>query len=213
MRKFFHAVVLLVVLTTPALAQEKHWYMGLKGGVTAGADAEASSQGATLTLDTETGAALLWSVGYDLRNGFKVESELSWRRNDLDTATFPGALRFQSTGTNTAPADGSLTNLAYLVNGVYEMNWSPRLRPFVLAGVGFSRVTGEVTRVGSATFAVDDSETALAYQVGVGVNYPLTAALTMEVSYRFFGTPNVTFDDVEINNTHHTGLFGLTYAF
>ena len=204
--------LLLGLGASAALAQEGHWYMGLKGGLNAGVEAEAANQGVVVTLESEPGAALLWSVGYAL-NGLRVEGEVSWRQNDLDSATLPGSLRFQSTGTNTAPAEGSLTNLAVMLNGVYEVELSPLLTPFVLGGIGVSRVTGELERVGSQAFSFDDDKTAFAYQVGVGIDYPLLDALPMEVSYRFFGTPNVQFDDVEVNNTHHAGLFGFTYAF
>ena len=61
--------------------------------------------------------------------------------------------------------------------------------------------------------AVDDDETSFAYQVGAGVEYLLSKDFAFEVSYRFFGTPTVTFSDVDVNNTHHTGLVGLTLAF
>ena len=212
MRRFFHAMVLLCVFATPALAQEGHWYTAIKGGLNGGADAEAASQDVSIGLGTEAGAAVLWSVGYAWEK-FRVESELSWRSNDLDTATFPGALRFESTGTNTAPAEGGLTNFAYMLNGAYEMNWTPLFRPFVLAGLGFSSVTAELDRIGTQPFNFDDDKTAFAYQVGAGVEYPLSDSFAMEVSYRFFGTSAVKFSDVDVNNTHHTGLFGLTYAF
>lgn len=219
MKSLFHILrVGLIVglfmgfVTAPALAKDGHWYTALKGGINGGAMGEASGQGLSVDLDTQMGAALVWSVGYAV-NGIRIESELSWRRNDLDSVTLPGNLRFQSTGTNTAPAEGRLLNFAYMVNGVYEMNLTPLFTPFLLGGVGFSRVTGELERVGSLPFYFDDDKTAFAYQVGAGLEYPLIKDLSFEVSYRFFGTPAVEFDDVEVNNTHHTGLFGLTLAF
>lgn len=204
--------LVLALSASGAFAQDGHWYTAIKGGLNGGSKAEAEGQGVSIALDTEIGTALLWSVGYAI-NGFRIESELSWRQNDLDAATLPGSLRFQSTGTNIATAEGQLINFAYMLNGAYEVALTDLFTPFVLGGIGFSRVTGELDRIGTQPFDFDDDKTTFAYQVGVGVDYLLMEALTMEVSYRYFGTPTVEFDDVEVNNIHHTGLFGLTYAF
>ena len=213
MRSFFHALVLLCVLATPAMAQDGHWYMGLKGGVDAGPTAEAAGQGASVDLDTEAGFAALWTLGYAFQN-FRIESEVAWRRNDLDTATLGGGARFGSTGTSTAPAVGRLRNFSYMLNGLYTFGGDGMaFTPFVLGGIGFSQVEAELVRIGSQDYDFDDDDTAFAYQVGAGVEYPIYDDLFLEVAYRFFGTPTVTFDDVDVQNTHHTGIVGLTLAF
>ena len=211
MKVFFSTMVFLCVLATSALAQERHWYTSFKGGINHQTGAEASGYGLTATLNTETGAALAWSVGYAFKD-WRVESELSWRRNDLDSVTLSGA-RFTSTGTNRASANGSVKNFAWMANGVYVLPLTDRFTALLLGGVGVARVTGELSRIGSADFAFDDEKTTFAYQVGVGAEYPLSQDFAFEVSYRFFGTPTVTFDDVDVDNTHHTGLFGLTMKF
>lgn len=203
MRRFIHAMVLLCVLATPALAQDGHWYMGLKGGVDAGPDADVTGLNVPISISTETGAAVLWTVGRDF-GGLRVESELSWRRNDLDQVTGPGG---------SVSAGGSLRNFAWMVNGIYEVPMTNLFTPFLLGGIGLARIEGEVTSIAGYDVAVDDDETSFAYQVGAGVEYLLSKDFAFEVSYRFFGTPTVTFSDVDVNNTHHTGLVGLTLAF
>lgn len=212
MRRFFHALVLLGVFATPALAQEGHWYTAIKGGVTNLASSDASSQGVSATLNYETGGALLWTVGYAF-NRFRVESELSWRRNDLESLTLPASLVFTSTGTRTAPAQGRLRNFAWMVNGVYPVPITDRFTALLLGGVGYSRVMGELVQVGSAPVYFDEEKTAFAYQVGVGAEYPLSKDFALEVAYRFFGTPDVEFGNADVENIHHTGLFGLTMKF
>ena len=203
MRSFFHVLILLCVLATPALAQETHWYTAIKGGLNGGSDADVTGVGVPISITTEAGGALLWTMGY-ARNQWRVESELSWRQNDLDTVTGPGG---------SVSVGGTLRNFAYMVNGVYEIPMTNLFTPFLLGGLGFSNVKSEVTSVAGYDLVFDDSKTSFAYQMGVGVEYPLLDSLALEVSYRFFGTPTVTFSDVDVNNTHHTGLFGLTYAF
>lgn len=203
MRRFIHAMMLLGVLATPALAQESHWYTGVKGGINAGADADVTGLNVPIGISTETGAAVLWTVGY-ARNQWHVESELSWRRNDLDEVSGPEG---------SVSVGGSLRNFAWMVNGIYEVPMTNLFTPFLLGGIGLARVEGELTSVASYDVAVDDDKTAFAYQFGAGVAYPLSKDFAFEVSYRFFGTPTVTFSDVDVNNTHHGGLVGLTLAF
>ena len=203
MRRFIQAMVLLGVLTTPALAQDSHWYTAVKGGLNAGADADVTGINVPISISTETGAAVLWTVGY-ARNQWRVESELSWRRNDLDQVSGPGG---------SVSVGGTLRNFAWMVNGIYEVPMTNLFTPFLLGGIGLARVEGEVTSVAGYDVTVDDDKTSFAYQVGAGVEYPLSKDFAFEVSYRFFGTPTVTFDDVDVNNTHHGGLVGLTLAF
>ena len=213
MRRFFHAVVLLCVLATPAMAQDGHWYMGLKGGVNGGPEGEATAQGVSVTLENDVGFAAMVTFGYAVK-GIRVESELALRENQIGTATLSGGNVFSSTRRPEASADGKLLNLAYMVNGIYEFGGEQMsFTPFVLGGVGFSRVKAVLDRIGIQAYAFEDETTTFAYQVGAGVEYPLSSDFALEVSYRFFGTPSVTFDDVDVTNTHHTGVVGLTLAF
>ena len=212
MKYFIGVLGALLLFTTSAFAADGHWYMGLKGGVDAGPTAEAAGQGVSVDLDTEAGFAALWTLGYTF-DRFRLESEVAWRRNDVDSATLGGSGRFASTGTNTAPAVGRLRNFSYMLNGIYTFGEGMAFTPFVLGGLGFSKVEAELVRIGSQDYNFDDDETAFAYQVGAGVEYPIYDDLFLEVAYRFFGTSTVTFDDVDVQNTHHTGIVGLTLAF
>jgi len=203
MKVFFSMVGFVCMLASTALAQDGHWYTGLKGGVNGGADADVTGFNVPISISTETGAAALWTVGY-ARNQWRVESELSWRRNDLDQVSGPGW---------SVSAGGTLRNFAWMVNGIYEVPMTNLFTTFLLGGIGLAMVEGEVTSVAGDGVAVDDDKTSFAYQVGAGVEYPLSEDFALEVSYRFFGTPTVAFDAVDVNNTHHGGLVGLTLAF
>jgi len=192
-------MVLFCALATPALAQE-NWYVGLKGGLNVGPDADI--EGLPVSLSTNMGAVALLNVGYT-QGRWRLENEVSWRRNETDELKGPGG---------SVSVDGELTNIAYMVNGIYTFPGGS-FRPFVLGGLGVSRVEGEITGIDGYDVQVDDNETVFAYQAGLGVEVPMTEKLRAEVSYRFFGTSTVEFDGVDVNNYNHTGLFGLTYAF
>lgn len=184
MKVFVSTVVFLCVLATTALAEDRHWYLSVKGGINAGPEGTEESQ----TIKTETGGAFLLAVGYDF-DRFRLEGELSGRNNDLDL-----------------DLNGEVTNGALMINGVYEVPMTEQFTPLILGGIGLSQVTGKIP-------GVNEDETTFAYQVGFGVEYPMTTHLSFEVAYRFFGTPNITLQTVDVTNYNHTGLFGLTYAF
>ena len=210
-------MVCLVVglLPLPVLATEG-WYVSIKGGINGGPDANERVEDLSLSVDSELGLAILGAVGSYLTDGIRIEAEISWRRNTADTLKFSGSfrgLRFPES----LNAESSLSNLAAMVNAAYDWNITPRFRPFVLAGVGMSRVTIELDEIEifGQRFSVnaDDTKYTFAYQGGVGIDYALTDTVSVDVGYRFFGTPTVDFSGTEVNNINHTGLIGLTHAF
>ncbi len=109
------------------------------------------------------------------------------------------------------PVDGALTNLAVMLNGLYDWTTGGGSSVYVLGGIGLSVVSADGSQ--AALGSIDDTTTALAYQAGLGFVYPLTQQVAVDLSYRFFGTPDVDFDGLEVENRHHNVLFGVMYAF
>ena len=62
------------------------------------------------------------ALGYRLSPSFRVEGELSWRSNDLDTL---------NNGTS-IDVEGSWRNLAVMVNAAYDLPVGGAFRPFML---------------------------------------------------------------------------------
>ncbi len=191
----------LVLVSTPAWAKEG-WYAGVKGGVVGGADTDVAPTAGTLTKNAEIGPAIMGTIGYADGNGARMEGEISWRKNDVDTdgLTLAGL-----------PFDLNLENLAFMVNGAYDVQLNSQATSFIMGGIGFSRVSGTLEHAG-ADF--DEDDIVFAYQFGTGLAFPVTDSVSFNVSYRFFGTTEPELDSrFAINNTHHNGLFGLTYSF
>ncbi len=115
--------------------------------------------------------------------------------------------------------NGNVQNLAFMANGAYDLDMDWPVTPFVLGGVGVSLVKVSDADVLGVQLFKSDSEAAFAYQVGAGVKYPITDALAMEVSYRFFGTAGGSLTDetdgdvAKSDNLHHNGLVGISYRF
>lgn len=166
--------------------------------------------------DFETGLAIMGSWGSYLTDSWRVEAEVSYRSSS-------------DSGSGIAPLLGSTTleftasNVGAMLNGVYELDIHPNLRPYVIGGVGGSLYLWELdfqTRYGGGS--LDGSEFAFAYQGGGGLRYVINTAWALETEYRFFGTPDVelqvrqgsrTVTAAEIPNEHSSFLVGLSYQF
>lgn len=161
--------------------------------------------------DFGTGLAIMGSGGSYLTESWRVETEVSYRSSS-------------DSGSGIVPLLGPTTleftarNVGAMLNGVYELDLHPNLRPYVIGGVGGSLYLWELdvqTRYGGGS--LDGSEFAFAYQGGGGLRYVINAAWALEVEYRFFGTPDVELQvgqvTEEVSNEHSSGLVGLSYQF
>lgn len=170
-------------------------YFTVKGGVDKYHDLEIEKEEVAI----ETGLAIMGSVGSYLTDDWRVETEVSYRSS---SGSWSGT---EVTG----------SNVGAMLNGVYELDLHPNLRPYVIGGVGGSVYLWEYG-------GLDGYEWAFAYQGGGGLRYVINAAWALEVEYRFFGTPDVeiqvrqgsrTVTAAEIPNEHSSFLVGLSYQF
>jgi OOP family OmpA-OmpF porin len=115
-------------------------------------------------------------LGYAMRNGFRLEGELSYRQNDWE----PTALPAFGTG-----ASGDATSLALMGNLLYDFNRDGRLQPYLGVGVGAARVNIGIDA------AQESEDTTVAYQGMAGISYAATERLTFDLGYRYFMAPDV----------------------
>ncbi len=89
MRCALCAVLAVWFMALPAQAEQQGWYVGLSGGIDENPSKATAtnplSPGATSTITTKIGPVVMGSAGYALGNGVRVEGEISWRHNSLDT--------------------------------------------------------------------------------------------------------------------------------
>ncbi len=185
------------------------WYAGMAGGGGGGADVELDPAQLVRFLDAVTqeadvGPVALGAVGYAFGNRTRIEGEIAWRNNALS-----------------GPAEGDTSNLSFMLNGAYDVPLDSRVTQFTMGGVGISIFEYSDIDLGTLNLSSieDDATVVFAWQAGTGLRFAATPSISLELSYRFFGTAEPDFDGslgdiiTTINNTHHNGLVGVTYSF
>jgi len=138
----------------------------------------------------------------------RVELEYTRRSNQLDKVKFvEGSFE----------GDGDITADSLMINffGVYHDN--KRWVPYYGVGVGAARIEASSLKVSGQPLATG-SDTVLAYQLGVGIDYLLTKYLTLDLGYRFFNSirPELTESNgqkFKMDYLSHSLVFGLRVGF
>jgi opacity protein-like surface antigen len=222
---------LVFLLSSAAIAKEDKtadWYFAGAGGMAISFDSDITVK--------ENSGTIEGTGDYDVNNGFvftgamgkkfgdfRIEAELSYRENDLNTLAVTSATVAGSTFLVNASADmdGDHSSLGGMVNGIYEFKNDSRIlsdfTPFILAGVGFSRQTLDVNSIAGVSVSYDESDIVMAYQFGAGVSYPVTENAQITGQWRYFGTADPDFDDgtiqVDGEYSSHALMIGFTRSF
>ena len=157
--------------------------------------------GAELSFDTGYGVtgALGYAFPRDVSYGYRTEIELGYRENDTDKVSAKGFV--------SESIDGDVSTISVMANVFLEFMPEGTFSPFVGAGIGFANVEGDFDDGGS------EDDTVLAYQGIAGVAFPLSQNLKIDVQYRYFGTDDPEFDDLEAEYGTHNAMLGLRYGF
>lgn len=172
-----------LLLCSPVMAQHSGPYIGISAGGNAMLDAKSDdSQGEfkfTFKPALQGSAVLGWDFapGNPVGEG-RIELEYTHRSNQLDEVTFAeGTFK----GAGDVKADSLLINFF----GVYpdKKNWVP----YFGIGLGVARIEASDLKVTGQPLATG-SDTVFAYQLGTGVDFPVTKNLNFDLGYRFFGS-------------------------
>lgn len=178
------ALFLLLLFCGSAWARHTGPYVGAFLGGNILMDAKASDDQGSFNLSYNPGlqgsAVLGWDVGpgNPLGGDGRVELEYTRRSNPLDHAEF---VEGKAAGGGDLTVDSLLCN--FMAVARTETRWSP----YLLIGIGAARMDASGLTV-SGTPLSTDTATVFAYQVGGGVDYALTEAVSLDLGYRFFGT-------------------------
>lgn len=188
--------------------------------------ATATTGDALVDLRMEKGLVGLASIGWGFGNGLRAELEGNYRRSRVDRFTIEGIVAQSATGQ--INASGAMVNALYDIGAV--QGWPVQIT--LGGGVGYAwsrndRARGGYTTPFSASYTLDDTSGAFAYQLIAGLTLPIRAvpgfALTAE--YRYFATAesrvnglaSAAMIDVPFSmkqkNENNAVLFGVRYNF
>ena len=202
--------------TTPALARDNEWYVGVEAGAMLVEDIslDVNDVANDAQVDHDTGYDIGGVVGHDC-GAFRLEAETAYKSADLDQASagsqgLAGATGLRTVATN-APAQGDTSVLSFMVNGLFDFGDDDGLQAFAGAGIGVARVDLQGTVNTNGPGAFDDSDTGLAWQLLGGVRAPISDSFDIGLKYRYFNAPNVEILDpqgtsLEADLSSHSSL-------
>ncbi|HZV81388.1 MAG TPA: outer membrane beta-barrel protein [Geobacteraceae bacterium] len=135
------------------------------------------------------------TTGYDF-GYLRLEGELSYKQGEINEITERADnYRFGN-------VDGDLGVFAMMFNGFFDLHNDSPITPYFGGGIGFatlyiSDTYGTDTRGVTTTRPLlyeDDADTVFAYQVGGGLEIAINPMLSVDLSYRYFGTSEARFE-------------------
>lgn len=182
-------IVLLLGLTVPAVpaqAAAPGPYLEAEGYGAWLTDSKNRTDGGTFNAEYDGGIGWGLALGYDFAGAFprighgRVELEAASRRNSLKKLEFSeGALS----------ASGDVTVKSLMVNTIVEYKDEKVWIPYLLLGVGYADVSISRVRTAGTDFVSSSSDGVFAYQVGTGLGIGFGDHFTVDIGYRYFGTP------------------------
>ncbi len=244
MRTLAAAIVLgTTALSSPVLAKDQAWYIGLELGPNLMQNQLFDIRNAAQTQVSQDGIRARHKIGYDVGGNigydfgkFRAEFEVAYKANSIDNMIVEQAVPAIPFGIPTAPAttvmpsvpalgtrnaaDGDARVLSFMANGYYDAGGQGTdLGAYIGAGVGIARVQhANYALVGGGASFIDDSDTGVAWQVLAGVYKPISDHVDIGLKYRFFNVDNVdTFTTnglaTQTNYRSHSLMFTLAYNF
>ncbi|MES2986903.1 MAG: OmpA family protein [Pseudomonadota bacterium] len=204
-------------LSTPALARDDAWYVGVEGGTMLVEDIkfDVGAQKNAVSIDHKAGYDVDMTVGYDF-GGFRAEAEVGYRTATVtgvkSVIALPSASVLNSPAGTYNGAGGRSSALSFMVNGMFDFGDDGGLQGFVGGGVGVARVKARYGLNARSNF-IDDSDTVFAWQAIAGLRAPLSDSIDVSLKYRFFNADNLDFGAASSRFRSHSILGGLTFNF
>jgi opacity protein-like surface antigen len=192
---------LFLTLTTNAYAEDSGIYTGGIAGATLRPNTVLSSPSlGSQIMDFKVGYTFGGFVGYDFGNNFRLETEISYRENEIRT------------GGGEDPQAGTS---AFMFNGYYDLPLTKSFNLYFGGGLGAATAQLETVSLGQA---IDADETLFAYQLETGIGWNIKPNVTFSLGYRFFDTANPEFvlpagQRVRMNLENHELILKMRYLF
>ena len=212
------AMALATLAISPSLQAAEGPYVAARGSYIMtddadwifGSDFGPVPAGGNVISKFEDGYGVGVALGMKLPSRFRVEGELFWQENDIDSGRL-GPVQLSVLG----GLNGDVGVWGGMVNGYYDFLEGP-LVPFIGVGVGYAQVDAKVN-LGDIS-VIDDDDTVLAYQGILGVSYDFMPNLQGVLAYRYLSLDDPQFQDqaggkVDMEYDSQSVDVGLRYSF
>jgi opacity protein-like surface antigen len=168
------------------------WYFSGFGGANwmenTSFDVDLGAGVAAITNKYDTGFVVGGAFGYDFGQamgplGMRLEGELSYRDNDVDTHVLGGV--------DLAGSAGSTSALAGMANVLFDFNTGGPFSFYGGGGVGVANVEFDSHSAGGTT-VLNDDDTVFAWQAIAGVGFEVSPGWVLDVQYRYFNASDVS---------------------
>lgn len=200
-------IVIAVFFATSArvMAQEDTLYLSAYLGLNTLQDQDYTNRAAPVSGDLELDDAPSFggALGFRLHRSFRVEAEVNYSSNDLDSL---------NGSTGSGPVSGDLEAMTFMLNGYYDFDLDWPVVPYIGAGAGFGLFDASV-RDGGTNITQNSSgdDWSFVYQVGGGLRYNMSDHVSLSGGYRYIGSSDIEFDRTEVDYSAHEIRFGLHY--
>lgn len=214
-----------LTLAAPAASQAQDmsngWYISMFGGLSA-----PKTMKGTFILDPEllnekdkfkSGSTVGLAIGKSITENVRGEVEFAFARHKPKSSVLTGVK-----GSFTRDWTGDIKSYTILGNLWYDFNNTSQFTPYLGGGIGFGIIDSNLT--GSDPWRRTDSDVALAFQLGAGVNIALSQSVSLGLGYRLKGIvdfelkqtppdvdPITTYKDLDLYT--HNFLANVTFKF
>lgn len=177
--------------TSPQTADYGKFYVGLGAGVVVPTNTSVSASGAVNgsgNLSYKDDASIMGMAGYHFTDYLTGETELGYSSLDYDSlsGTIAGG---GLTGTGSVHVNGHVNAVVGLANAIVTPLGNSGISPYVGGGIGFASTDSKVNSLSSGGVTVADnasnSETNLALDALVGVNFPVAEKFSLGARYQY----------------------------
>jgi len=177
-------------------------YMGLN--LPSERDFTESIAGTTGSIQNNNVFAFAGALGLRLNRNWRLEGELSYRKNNIDQVKFRGG--------GNQKINGDMRTALFMTNLYYDFNlgWQD-LFPFVTAGVGLAWHNVDIRDGAGMLREVDENAIGFAYQVGSGVKYRIAEDMALTGAYHYIGTSDLDVGSYNFNYRSHEFRIGVQY--
>jgi opacity protein-like surface antigen len=211
-------IALLLIAGTSVLsaslshAEESNMYLGISGGLSLPLKSSFKIKGKdertgqTQTIESKIKKSYMGTVdfGYRIAEGVAIEFSVDFKPKYPMKVNLPN---------NYGSAKTKASANIYMINFVYDFAKLGDMTPYFTAGVGLADVNLKSTSVTSAAlggatiFKLEKNRRkALAYQLGLGMQYPITDAISFDAAVKFQAITNVKIKYKKLNTANTTTL-------